>query len=224
MGQHAWALFRKDVRTNGISKMGLQLKWYLTKNNWVKESAWKKWSPPAGSRSGISVRADGDQTLKTHLSLASQDEDSFGYQPTQQHDSTSTPTHTYKEIYHLLQSRLLQRILTLDAYTPSAQTSSPYQASLRQTAQEGADNCAHAIALVKRQLNNFQEFTNLRIEDDIETAVSDLDFLGILPKLLICEHEADGAGNCEFRVVHDLVEQRRGDVERLRREEVVKGG
>ncbi len=64
----------------------------------------------------------------------------------------------------------------------------------------------------------------MRIEDDIETAVSDLDFLRILPRLLGCEHEGDevkGEGGCEFGVVHELVEQRRGDVERLRGEGVV---
>ncbi|KAL8780143.1 MAG: hypothetical protein Q9213_006598 [Squamulea squamosa] len=126
----------------------------------------------------------------------------------------------HKEVYDRAIFNILLMSITYASYAmPTKNNETEHEKSIRECVQERANSLEDAISKLDDQFAKLKRFTQIRKFDDLDTANSNLKSLTDLTKPLGCQVEGHTNETCQFEVLHDLIDKRAGDIERMKAEE-----
>ncbi|KAL8756443.1 MAG: hypothetical protein Q9199_002925 [Rusavskia elegans] len=111
---------------------------------------------------------------------------------------------SYREAYKQISHRLLMDAIRFSSYSPPEKTETDHDLKSTERVQNQAPSREEALIRVIMSLAN-----------------RDLGLLASLPTILGCEHEASTHEASQFKVLHELIDRRTADFERMRAEGAV---
>ncbi|KAL8887861.1 MAG: hypothetical protein Q9215_004623 [Flavoplaca cf. flavocitrina] len=138
-------------------------------------------------------------------------------------DQTFIPR--YEVAYKEITTDLVLDALCYNAYFPREEEQDDYHKKLTKAVQDQAPSREEALSRVLWRLERLQGLVNLRtlmgFVDDIDTAIADAGILSRVQRLVESPHGEDAEKTGQFKILHELIDQRIADVERMRAEVAV---
>ena len=136
-----------------------------------------------------------------------------------------TFTPRYEVAYKEITTDLVLDALCYNAYLPREEEQDDYHEKLTKAVQDQAPSREEALSRVLWRLERLQGLVNLRTPmgfvDDFDTAIADAGILSRVQRLVESPHGEDAEKTGKFKILHELIDQRIADVERMRVEGAV---